>query len=33
VSRFICCGYHKIVIPTEVEGPAVSLPDHGLSRK
>ena len=26
VSRFICCGYHRIVIPTVVEGPAVSLP-------
>ena len=24
VSRFMCCGYHRIVIPTEVEGPAVS---------
>jgi len=23
VSRFMCCGYHRIVIPTEVEGPAV----------
>ena len=26
VSRFPCYGYHRIVIPTEVEGPAVSLP-------
>jgi hypothetical protein len=26
VSRFTCCGYHRIVIPTEVEGPAVSFP-------
>src|ERR1700761_8850381 len=24
VSRFTCCGYHRIAIPTEVEGPAVS---------
>jgi hypothetical protein len=24
VSRFTCCGFHRIVIPIEVEGPAAS---------
>jgi hypothetical protein len=26
VSRFTCCGCHRIVILTEVEGPAVYFP-------
>jgi hypothetical protein len=33
VSRFTCCGYHRIVIPTVVEEPAVSLPRSWVSRK
>ena len=31
VSRFTCCGCHNIVIPTEVEGPAVFPAAEGLS--